>query len=102
MDNTVSLRLHVTLSTLVHGIYVDVGGHGFSGEVSGVQNFFLAGELGQHLLSLVNITVFSSSVLARNKEHLYCESHACLRYSTFSVTFPVYVDGGLNTLFCIY
>ena len=41
MDNTVSLGLHVTLSTVVHGIYVDVGGHGFSGgEVSGVQNFF--------------------------------------------------------------
>jgi len=43
------------------------------------------------MLSPLNITVFSSSFLARNKEHLNCEACVWLTYSTFSVTFPVYV-----------
>jgi hypothetical protein len=39
-----------------------------------VYRIFLAGELSQHLLIPVNITVLSSSFLARNKEHPYYEA----------------------------
>jgi hypothetical protein len=72
------------------------------GIVSQVEKFlvyriFLAGELSQHMLSPVNIAVFSSSfLLAINKEHLYCEACVWLTYSTFSVTFQVYVVIGMN------
>jgi hypothetical protein len=50
------------------------------------------------MLSPVNITVFSSSFLARNKECLYCEACLWLTYSTFSVTFPVYVAMCMDTV----
>jgi len=48
------------------------------------------------MLSPVNITVFSSSFLARNKERLYCEACVWLMYSTLSMTFPVHVAVGMN------
>jgi len=67
-----------------------------------VYRIFLAGELNQHILSPVHITVYSSSFLARYKECLFCEACVGLTYSMFSVTFAVYMVIGMNTvILCI-